>query len=122
MPDRAEIGAAGEAYVAGRLAREGYDILARNWRARGGELDIVALDGDILVFVEVRVRTGERYVAAEETVNARKLRRVIVAANAFAATCPEHAERVWRIDLVAITLAPSGAVERYRHLQNLTLD
>src|SRR5688500_14052776 len=55
---------AGEAFVTGRLQRDGYRILDRNWRVRGGELDIVALDGEILVFVEVKVRTDGRVSVA----------------------------------------------------------
>jgi putative endonuclease len=121
-PTRDATGAAGEAFVAGRLARQGYRIIARNWRVRGGELDIVALDRDVLVFVEVRVRTGERIVSAEETVDARKLGRIMLAAETFLYEHPEHADAIWRVDLVAITLDATGAIRRYRHMQNLSLD
>lgn len=123
MPSkRSDTGAAGEAYVAGRLEREGYDVIERNWRTRVGELDIVALDDDVLVFVEVRVRTGDRVVMADETVDAAKLTKIMRAAEMFVAAHPEHEDRVWRIDFVAITLDATGAVQRYRHYDNLTLD
>jgi putative endonuclease len=122
MTRRAETGAAGEAYVAGRLAREGYAILARNWRVPGGELDIVALDDDCLVFVEVRVRTGQRVQAAEETVDDAKLERIFTAAEAFVEAHPAHHDRFWRVDFVAITLGADGVVQRYTHMQNLTAD
>lgn len=122
MTRGAETGAAGEAYVAGRLAREGYAIVARNWHARGGELDIVALDGETLVFVEVRVRSGERFVSAEESVDDAKLERLYSAAEAFLTKHPAHQDRIWRVDLVAITLGPAGEVRRYRHVQNLLMD
>ena len=122
MPRRAETGAAGEAYVAGRLAREGYAVIARNWRVPGGELDIVALDGEILVFVEVRVRSGERVIAAEETVDDAKLERIFTAAEAFIEAHSEHHDRIWRVDFVAITLTQDGVVRRYTHMQNLWAD
>jgi putative endonuclease len=122
MTRRAEIGAAGEAYVAGRLAREGYAIIARNWRVPGGELDIVALNQEVLVFVEVRVRTGQRVQAAEDTVDDTKLERVFTAAEAFVEAHPAYHDHFWRVDFVAITLGADGVVRRYTHMQNLTAD
>ena len=75
MARTTDAGNAGESFVAGRLGRAGYQILDRNWRVRGGELDIVALDGSILVFVEVKVRTDGRIAVAEESLDVRKLGR-----------------------------------------------
>ena len=122
MPaDRAEIGAAGEAYVAGRLERSGWRIVERNWRTRGGELDIVAFDGETLVFVEVRVRS-DRFVAAEETVGSVKLNRLFRAAQAYIGLHPDLCDCVWRVDFVAVTLSPDGTVRRYNHFVNLELD
>jgi len=79
---RRATGEAGEAYVAGRLEREGYRILERNWRIRGGEIDIVALDDDELVFVEVRVRRGQ-IGDAEGSVNSRKLATLLRAGQRY---------------------------------------
>ena len=118
----ADAGSAGEAFVAGRLRRAGYQILDRNWRARGGELDIVALDGDVLVFVEVKVRRGSSVTDAEETVDTRKLRRLLLAGELYVEAHQELADQVWRVDLVAITLDASGVVRRYTHIENLTLE
>lgn len=106
--------------MAGRLERAGYRILDRNWRVRGGELDIVALDGETLVVVEVKVRTGERFGYAEESVDARKLARLMRAAEMYIGVHPEHVDRVWRVDVVAVTLSASGVVQRYSHVENLT--
>jgi putative endonuclease len=119
---RTESGAAGEAYVAGRLARDGYVLLDRNWRIRGGELDIVALDGEMLVFIEVKVRTGERAGRAEDSVAASKLTALYGAAQQYLVRHPQHRERVWRVDLVAVTLDRDRSIRRYQHYQNLTLD
>lgn len=65
--------------------RAGYRILARNWRGGGGELDLVALDRDVLVFVEVRARTTVRHGRPSETVGFVKQRRVVRAAVAYRA-------------------------------------
>ena len=116
------VGNAGESFVAGRLERNGYRVIDRNWRIRGGELDIVALDGDVLVFVEVKVRTGDRVNIAEEAVDARKLGRLLRAAEMYVEAHPEHLDRLWRVDLIAVTLSPDGFVRRYNHVENLTLE
>jgi putative endonuclease len=62
------------------LAVHGLKILARNVRCRGGELDLVCLEGGALVFVEVRLRTNPRFGSAAESITATKRRRVIFAA------------------------------------------
>ena len=115
-------GDAAEAYVINRLLDDGYDVISTNFRSRTGEIDIVALDGDVLVLVEVKQRTGERFGRAEESVDTAKVRRILDTADVFVAEHPEHAERLWRVDLVAITLHRSGAIARYSHMQNLIVD
>lgn len=119
---RSERGSAAERYVAGRLQRDGYRVLESNWRTRYGEIDIVAVQNDVLVFVEVRARTGSRLGHAEESVSRRKLDRVMNAALAYIEQHPEYADQFWRVDLVAVTLDPTGAVQRFRHFENITLD
>ena len=121
MARATDAGSAGEAFVAGRLERAGYRILDRNWRVRGGELDIVALEGEILVFVEVKVRSSSLTVA-EESLDVRKLRRLMMAAEIYVQTHPELLDYLWRVDFVAITLSADGVVLRYNHIENLTLE
>lgn len=116
---RADAGNAAEAFVAGRLERSGWRILDRNWRVRGGELDIVALDGETLVFVEVRVRVGDAHGAAEESIGGAKLATLMRAAEIYVERHRELEERVWRVDLVAVTLGAHGAVARYNHFHDL---
>ena len=75
---RKALGGQGEDLAAAYLGQQGYDIITRNWRVRAGELDIVARDGDWLVFVEVRTRRIERGASVpalgspEESVTPRK--------------------------------------------------
>jgi putative endonuclease len=96
------VGAAQEKAAAAHLAAAGLKILARNVRYAVGELDLVALDGRQLAFVEVRFRRHADFGGALASVDARKRRRLIAAAALFLAGHPEHAGRACRFDVVAI--------------------
>ena len=80
-----EAGARAEALAAAFLAARGLEIVERNFRRRRGELDIVARDGDTLVFVEVRLRRNPRFGGAAESITAAKRRRMIAAAGLYLA-------------------------------------
>lgn len=115
---RQGLGAAGEALARRHLEAQGYHCLATNWRYPGGELDLIMREGDLVVFVEVKTRRGERFGMAEEGISPAQATRLLRAAEMFLATRPELAERFWRVDLVAITLDASGAVARLTHIQD----
>jgi putative endonuclease len=70
------LGARGEEAAARHLKREGYEILERNWRSPSGEVDIIALDGEMAVFVEVKARSGSRFGSAAESVDRRKQQKI----------------------------------------------
>lgn len=76
-------GAGAEEAAAAFLARKGLDILARNYRCRLGEVDIVAREGEVLVFVEVRARSGDAFGGAAASVDAHKQARLAAAARHF---------------------------------------
>jgi putative endonuclease len=80
---RRALGAAGERCAADYLARRGYRVVARNVRAGGVELDLIALRGRTCVFVEVKTRRGAAQGAAEEAVDARKRERLVRGARAW---------------------------------------
>lgn len=91
-----------EEAAAGHLARSGLVVLARNFRCRHGEIDLVMADGDELVFVEVRFRADERYGAGFETVTAAKQRRLTTAARVYLSRHGvEHLP--CRFDVVSVT-------------------
>jgi putative endonuclease len=71
------LGDAGEAFASRFLKGRGYRILERNFLARGGEIDIVALEGGTLCFVEVKTRRSEAAGTAEEAVNRDKIRKIV---------------------------------------------
>ncbi len=110
------LGRAAEAWAAGYLERQGYTILARNWRAPGGELDIVARDGPWLVFVEVRARRGEALGSPEESVTPAKQARLARLAEAYLAGCGWDGS--WRIDVLALHYRLDGELAECNHLRD----
>ena len=74
---RQALGIRGENLAADELERRGYAILARRYRTRHGEIDIVARDGETIVFVEVKVKDTAEFGSAAEAVGARKRRRIV---------------------------------------------
>ena len=99
------IGDAAERLAAAFLEREGYRVVARNVSSRGGELDIVAVEREVLCFVEVRARASARWGAAEETVGRVKQARLARAAEKFLSTWPER-DPTCRFDVVAVSPGP----------------
>jgi putative endonuclease len=118
MPNlRKKLGNFGEQAAAAHLIRQGYTLLARNWRGAGGELDLVMREGAALVFVEVRTRRGAAGMA-EESVGPAKRARLIALAYTYleAAALPE--DTVWRIDVVALDVDRAGRIARLAHIRD----
>ena len=103
-------GARGERLAADYLTRLGYRIELRNYRCRQGEIDIVAWDGAVLVFVEVRTRRGEDLGALLESVNQRKQHRIARVALAYV-QAHRIRDTVLRFDVVAVTCPPDRPPE-----------
>lgn len=76
-------GAAAEELAARHLQTQGLKILARNYRCRGGEIDLIAQEQDTLVFVEVRLRRSARFGGAAASVDAHKQARIVRAAQHY---------------------------------------
>ena len=115
MDQRKQTGRRGEALAAAHLAEKGYRIIARNWRCRAGELDIVAQIGDVLVFVEVRARQGNQFGLAEESITPAKQARLIELAHTYLQEMATP-QQAWRIDVVAIHFGPG--LPQINHLEN----
>ncbi len=79
-------GQAGEELAAHFLQRHGLRILTRNYRCRGGEIDLICQDGAALVFVEVRLRRSNAFGGAAASITLTKQRRIILAARHYLAT------------------------------------
>ncbi len=100
-PDRQSLGKAGEDLACRELERRGYAVIARRYRTRFGEIDIVADDHGVVVFVEVKARTSKRYGEAAEAVSFRKRRRIGAMALDYLAWTG-GLDRRCRFDVVAI--------------------
>lgn len=98
--DRRARGDAVETAALDFLRQRGLRLLARNANARGGELDLVMLDGDSVVFVEVRYRASDAFGGGAASVDAGKRRRLVRAAQAFLARNPRYADAPCRFDVI----------------------
>ncbi|BCW94648.1 MAG: YraN family protein [Fimbriimonadales bacterium] len=117
---RTGLGRAGESQAARFLQAQGYTILARNWRIREGELDIVAQEGDTLAFVEVKTRRSHACGAGEESVDARKQQRLGMLAERFLAARPDLVFRQCRFDVVVVDYTQRPAqIRLYRNAFDL---
>ncbi len=106
-PDHLAFGRACEDLAAEHLSREGYRIVTRNFRARGGEIDIIAGEGGTLVFVEVKGKHSERLGYPEEMVDRRKIGRIVGAALAWMEG-DGWKGRGCRFDVIAVLAGPGG--------------
>jgi putative endonuclease len=107
--ERQAMGKSGEDLAVTELERRGYAILARRYRTDRGEIDIVAEDGDTLVFVEVKARASAEFGTAAEAVTRRKQLQVIAMARTYCVL--ERVEDVpCRFDVVAVDGVGDGAI------------
>jgi putative endonuclease len=111
------LGFRGERAAEKFLKRRGYKIVARGLRSRGGELDLVAVDGRTIVFVEVKTRTSDRYGAPEEAVDLNKQKRMTRAALMF---LKRHGllEYSCRFDVVAVSWPAGSKRPTIEHFEN----
>jgi putative endonuclease len=118
---RIKLGRAAEDLVASRLAGANWEIVERNARTRFGELDIVALDGTTLVFIEVKAgREGaefgpERPILSIGPRKQRQVRRLATAWMAERREAPRYAEI--RFDAVGVSFDRAGRVTEYEHIE-----
>ena len=106
-------GDAAEERASRHLAGSGFTIVERNFRARGGEIDIVARKEDVLVFVEVRSREVPGFEMPEKSVTSAKRRRIVAAARQYLSNVPTSSWREARFDVIAIE--GSGEAAELRH-------
>ena len=110
------LGQYGEELAAQHLQAAGLELLDRNWRCREGELDIVARDGDTVVFVEVKARSGTGFGEPAEAVGAVKARRIRgLAARWLVEQRPPHCPQL-RFDVVSVVRS-RGQAPRVVHLR-----
>jgi putative endonuclease len=118
MPiNRKKLGALGERIAKEYIGKLGYQIIETNFRCHEGEIDIIAQDGEQLVFVEVRTRRGLDFGTPEESITVSKRQKLIEVAYAYLQS-HEVLSPSWRIDVVAVELGTGGTVSRVELIKN----
>lgn len=112
-PPPRERGAYAEDLACRFLQRQGLRLLARNYRCRRGEIDLILRDAGNLVFVEVRYRRQDRYGSGLESVDRNKQRRISLCAAHYLQHHPREADRPARFDVVAV--GPDGGIDWIRN-------
>ena len=109
MAQHIKTGEQGEALALEYIKDKGYQVLITNWRYRRSEVDIIAMDGKILVFIEVKTRSSDYFGKPEMAVNKRKKKLLIDAAAAYM----QEIIHTWeiRFDIIAIVLRSDNDIE-----------
>ncbi len=116
------IGEEGEEIAAKYLEDKGYKILERNFRCKIGEIDIIAKGGDILVFIEVKSKTGLGYGSPEDMVDRRKQKKVKRVAEFYMREKEIPSQDLdWRIDILAIEFE-GGRIRNIELIKNAVFD
>ena len=112
---KSEIGKLGEDSVCSYLQKQGYRIIARNYRIKGGEIDIIAENGDYIAFVEVKARKPDSLVTGFEAVNKRKQGLIIRTAADY---CSKHPNMLQPRFDVAEVIINDGNVQSIDYMTN----
>ena len=116
-PKHISLGIEGENLAASYLLSRGYSIIDRNVRYKWGEIDIIALYNDEIVFAEVRTRHTNKVMPADTTVGPSKIAKLIRSAKTWAES--RMYEGYYRIDLIAITVS-EGEAPVIEHIKDIT--
>ena len=114
MTHNQRIGKWGEETATEYLMQRGYEIIARNARTPYGEIDIIAKQKDIIIFIEVKTRTSNKMGLPEESITPRKRQHMLDAAQHYAA---ENEIDHWQIDVISIEGKP-GSTPKITHFEN----
>ena len=109
MAKHNQTGETGEALAASYLVKQGFTILARNYRYKKAEIDLIAQKSNLLVFVEVKTRTATNFGYPEESVDAKKEQLFLLAADEY--IYQSQWQHDIRFDIIAITLGTLGSYQ-----------
>ena len=116
------VGRAGEAAAAAFVTQElGYKIVETNFKTREGEIDIVATDNGIQVFIEVKTRSNRGFGSGVEQISTHKAQHLQATAQRYLAE-NSLVDAEWRIDLLSVEMSRSGRVRNIEHIQSAIED
>ncbi|OGH47744.1 MAG: hypothetical protein A3A51_04900 [Candidatus Levybacteria bacterium RIFCSPLOWO2_01_FULL_39_10] len=110
----------GEDLAANFLKKKGYKIIDRNFRLGYGEIDIIAVKKNTLVFVEVKTRRGSLYGTPFEQISSNKLRTIVRTAQFYKLNNPKLPGSL-RIDAIGVILDENMNLKDLQHIENITL-
>lgn len=111
-------GVLGEQLACEFLVKKGYSIIERNYRIRGGEIDIIAMDAKDIVFIEVKLRKSSTFGYPEEAVGSVKLRRIAKAIKSYLHAKREKYSYI-RFDIIALEYHNNNST--IRHIEDVEL-
>lgn len=112
-------GSEGEDRACEYVMKRGYRVLHRNYRIRGGEIDIVARSGEYLVFIEVKTRWSHEFGLPADSMTPWKVRHLLKAANVYLQKI-QWGDRPYRLDFISIDFADSKEDPKIELIQNIT--
>lgn len=112
-------GKSGEDFAYNYLRKKGYSILSRNFHSRLGEIDLIGTKNNVLIFFEVKTRTGNDFGTPAEAVTVWKLRSIISTGQYFKSITPKMPDAL-QIDVISLYLTADGKLAKLEHLENVT--
>lgn len=114
-------GRRGEAAAAGYLRKNGYDILEANFHTRFGEIDLIAKKKQTVIFLEVKTRSGRRFMNAFEAVNKHKQEKIRISAEEWLAKNDPGGQLNARFDVVEVYIEDQKSAPAINHIENAFL-
>lgn len=111
------IGPAGEIFASSYLCKKGYKIVAKNYRCKLGEIDVIARKGNVLIFCEVKTRQDKKFGEPFEAVAAYKQRRLRRLAEHYLLRHPSN-NLIFRFDVISILAGWDGKLKEILHIEN----
>ncbi|MBL4694888.1 YraN family protein [Candidatus Gracilibacteria bacterium] len=114
-----KVGKIGEQYAERFLNAQGYQVITTNFRSAYGEIDIISMHKNTLIFVEVKTRTNDDFGTPQESISYLKLQKIFKTALHFLNTANKTKLANWRIDAIAVKLNKSLALHDIEHFKNI---
>jgi len=117
MANKIKLGKFGEQIAGQYLIKKGYQILARNYSAREGEIDLICQKDEVIHFIEVKTRTNRKFGWPEEAVTDEKLEKIIIASEKYCQDYKINSE--WQIDIISILIDQKTRIAELGHIKNI---
>jgi len=114
-----ELGTWGEELAAQYLLKKGYTILERDWKSGHRDIDIIAIDDDVVVFVEVKTRRNRLFIEPEEAVDYMKLRNLRAAINHYVKY--KRIDHEIRLDVITVVGTPKQGEPDISHIEDFPM-